>query len=152
MTNLKSFSQAKSSVVIRPKSVNTQGFIYRDFTDLKNLVKFVGGRPSIDENGELWFGKHNIKDNSLIIRTGTGKVYEVLTMEEAETQFEIVADSTFLPEHANVTVAKAPKVKGDKGMTRNELKDALTKMKVEFKSGLTRDELQKVYDEKMSKK
>jgi hypothetical protein len=37
-------------------------------------------------------------------------------------------------------------------MTRNDLKDALTKAKIDFKSGLTKDQLQVLYNEKVSKK
>jgi hypothetical protein len=153
--NPKNFADAKQSVIIRPRTANQMAFLYHDFSDLKNLVKFVGSKPSIDEEGNLWFGKTMIPDNCLVIRNSYGKVTEVLSYEQAATHYEIVADSEFKPEHANVVEKKAsePKAAGaDKGMTRTELKEALTAKKIDFKSGLTKEQLQAIYDSKVSKK
>lgn len=149
--NTKSFASAKQSVIIRPISSQQAGFIYHDFSDLKNLVKFVGTKPQIDEEGNLWFRKQQIPDNSVILRNSYGAVTDVLTFDKAAEQYEIVADSAFLPEHANKVVAKAVTAKGEKGMSRNDLKDALLKKNILFKSGLTRDQLQEVYDKNVKK-
>lgn len=153
MTNTsKTFANAKSALVVRPKSVNEMAFIYRNFSDLKNLVKFVGSKPSIDEEGNLYFRKQMIADNSVIFRNSYGQVTDVLPLEKAEEKYEIVADSEFKPEHANTIQEKPVRVAGDKtGMTRKELKEALTKAKVEYKTGLTRAQLQTIYDENIKK-
>lgn len=148
----KTFANAKSALVVRPKSVNEMAFIYRNFSDLKNLVKFVGSKPSIDEEGNLYFRKQMIADNSVIFRNSYGQVTEVLPLEKAEEKYEIVADSEFKPEHANTVTEKPARVAGEKsGMTRKELKEALNKAKVEFKTGLTRAQLQLIYDENIKK-
>jgi hypothetical protein len=153
-TSAKSFASARQSVIIRPRTAEQQGFIYHNFSDLKNLVKFVGSKPSIDEEGNLWFRKQMIPDNSVILRNSYGQVTDVLSFDKAEEQYTVVLDSEFKPEHANKVEKKEPSVKGGNGggMTRNDLKDALTKAKIDFKSGLTKDQLQVLYNEKVSKK
>ena len=140
------FASLKQSIVIRPKSNNLQGFIYHDFSDLKNLVRFVGTKPQIDEEGNLYFRKTMIPDNSVVLRDAYGRVEKVMSFEQADKDYEIVGQSDFKPEHANVVIAKEKSTNGNKGMTREELKVALTKAKIDFKSGLTRDQLQGIYD------
>jgi hypothetical protein len=103
----RTFATAKQSVVIRPKAPNTLAFVYHGFTDLKNLVKFVGSRPTIDENGDLYFRKNLIKDNSVILRDAFGKVIEVLNYNDASAKYEIVGDSEFKAEHANKVETKS---------------------------------------------
>lgn len=147
----KNFASSKQSLVIRPTTVNQMAFHYGDFSDLKNLILFVGSKPSIDEEGKLWFGKQEIKDDSIVLRNSYGKVTDVLTCDKAAEQFEIVAESEFKPEHANKVERKAPSEKGEGKMSRSDLKDALTAAKVDFKSGLTKDQLQHLYDEKVAK-
>jgi hypothetical protein len=141
------FSKAKQSIVIRPRANNIQAFIYHDFTDLKNLVRFVGTKPQIDEEGNLYFRNTLIPDNTVIMRDAYGRVIDVMTYDQANGRYEIVAESEFKPEHANKVIAKEKTAgKANGGMTRTELKDALTKAKVVYKNGLTKDQLQEVYD------
>lgn len=148
----KSFDNSKQAVIIRPRSTNTLAFIYHDFSDLKNLILFVGSKPQIDEEGKLYFRKLQIPDNSVILRNAYGQVTEVLKFDTAAQRYEIVADSEFKPEHANKVETKPQGEKTKGGMNRQQLKDALTKAKIEFKSGLTKEELQALYDANNKKK
>jgi len=148
--NTSSFSKAKQSIVVRPRANNVQAFIYHDFSDLKNLVRFVGTKPTIDEEGNLYFRKQLINDNSVILRDAYGRVEEVLTYDAAAVKYEIVAESEFKPEHANNVIAKEKSSNGN-GLTRQDLKDALTKAKIVFKNGLTKDQLQAIYDKEVKK-
>ena len=149
MTTTKGFSTAKQCVVIRPKATNVAAFIYHGFADLKNLLQFVGSKPSIDEDGKLWFKKMQIFDNSVILRDAYGRVVEVLKYEDAETKYEIVADSEFKPEHAN-KIAEAPnKPAGKKGgngngLTRQDIVDQLKSKGIEFDARASKGELEKV--------
>jgi hypothetical protein len=99
-----SFEVAKQSIVINPKSVRTQAFVYRGMQDLENLIAFVGSSPKVSvEKGKivLAFKKEVILDNRIILRNSYGEVTAVMTFEEAEKDFEILAQSEFLPEHKN---------------------------------------------------
>ncbi|NMC99107.1 MAG: hypothetical protein GYA62_05240 [Bacteroidales bacterium] len=147
-TTTKNFESAKQMVVIRPRTVNQVAFVYRDFSDLKNLIKFVGSKPSIDEEGKLWFGKLPIPDNCVVLRNSYGKVTEVHDFKAAEMYYEIAADSEFKPEHANKVEPK-PVKEGHKenGISRSAMKEALRKASIGFKSGLTKDELSAIYNE-----
>ena len=100
-----SFENAKQSLVINPRSTSkTQAFVYRGMQDLENLIAFVGVSPKVSvEKGKivLAFKKQIIFDNSVILRNSYGEVIAVMTYGEAETKYEIVAQSEFLPEHKN---------------------------------------------------
>jgi hypothetical protein len=150
----KSFNTAKQCVVIRSKSPNTMGFVYHDFTDLKNLIQFVGTRPQIDEDGKLYFRKTQVKENSLILRDASGRVTNVLSYEEAERTFEIVAESDFKPEHANkITLVPKSNNKANGEMTKVQLQEKLTQMKIPFNKWTTsRGDLQKLYDDAVAAK
>lgn len=99
-----SFETAKQSLVINPKSVKTQAFVYRGMQDLENLIAFVGSSPKVSvEKGKivLAFKKQIIFDNSVILRNSYGEVTSVMTYEKAQDEYEILAQSDFLPEHKN---------------------------------------------------
>jgi hypothetical protein len=108
------FATAKQSLVLRPNSINVSAFIYHSFADLKNLIKFVGTKPQIDEEGRLYFKKVLIPDNCVILRDTQGKVQRVMTFDEAESNYEIVAQSDFKPEHANTIIPVVVKSRSKK--------------------------------------
>lgn len=99
-----SFENAKQSLVINPRSLKTQAFVYRGMQDLENLIAFVGVSPKVSvEKGKivLAFKKQIILDNRVILRNSYGEVTAVMTYEEADKDFEVLAESAFLPEHKN---------------------------------------------------
>jgi len=99
-----SFESAKQSLVINPRSTKTQAFAYHGMQDLENLITFVGTSPKVSvEKGKivLAFKKQVILDDRIILRNSYGEVTAVMTYDEANTQYEIVAESAFLPEHKN---------------------------------------------------
>ena len=99
-----SFESAKQSLVINPRSTKTQAFVYRGMPDLENLIAFVGTSPKVSvEKGKivLAFKKQVILDNTVILRNSYGEVTAVMSYDEAETKYEILAQSVFLPEHKN---------------------------------------------------
>jgi hypothetical protein len=109
MTNVNLFEVAKQSLVISPKTIKEQAFIYRSISDLENLIGFVGTTPKVDiDKGKmvLTFRKHIVTDNSLILRNAYGEVTNVMTLENANKIYDIVAQSEFLPEHKNKVVVK----------------------------------------------
>jgi|WetSurMetagenome_2_1015567.scaffolds.fasta_scaffold1216976_1 hypothetical protein len=114
MANENLFTSSKQSLVIAPKTTKQQAFIYRSMADLENLILFVGNTPKIAiDKGKpiLNYGKHTIKDDSVILRNSFGEVTTVLSMEEANAQYDIVAQSEFLPEHKNKVITKPKKEK-----------------------------------------
>lgn len=137
----KEFTTAKQLVILRPSSTEVLGFIYHDFSDLKNLIKFVGTRPTIDEEGKLWFRKLQVPDNSVVIRDAFGQVTNVMNYETASTKFTLVSDSDFLPAHA--AIIKSKEVPEGGKMTKVEIQAELTKLGIEFpKWNITRDQLE----------
>jgi len=104
-----SFETAKQSLVINPRSVKTQAFVYRGMQDLENLIAFVGSSPKVSvEKGKivLAFKKQIILDNSVILRNSYGEVTAVMSFEEAEKDFEIMAQREFQAEDRNKVVEK----------------------------------------------
>jgi hypothetical protein len=141
------FENAKQSLVVRPLSLNTQAFIYSGYTDLKNLILFVGSKPTIDENGDLWFKKTKVVANSVILRDAYGKLTEQLTFEQAAGKYEIVASSDFKPEHANKIIAKVASEKSEKssngnGISRQGIVDELKRNNIPFDSRSSKAELE----------
>jgi hypothetical protein len=103
------FETAKQSLVINPKSVKVAAFVYRGMQDLENLIAFVGSSPKVSvEKGKivLAFKKQIIADNRVILRNAYGEVTEVMTFEDAQRDFEIVAQREFAPEDRNKVVEK----------------------------------------------
>jgi hypothetical protein len=106
------FTNAKQSLLLKPKTTTIQAFIYHGIEDLENLIGFVGVAPKVNiDKGQmvLSFGRTNIQNNSVIMRNAYGEVTKVLTLDEANAQYDIAASSEFLPEHKNKLVVK-PKV------------------------------------------
>lgn len=143
------FDSAKQSVVIRPKSVNQQAFVYRGYNDLKNMILFVGSKPTIDENGDLWFKKTKVVANSVLLRDAYGRLTEQLTFDEASEKYEIVAQSDFKPEHANKIVAKVAGEKKERNgngngnaMSRNAIVDELKRNNIAFNARGSKAELE----------
>jgi len=134
MATEKSIMDAKQIVVVRPKSATENvGFIYKDFSDLKKLILFVGSKPTIDEEGKLWFKKIQVTENSLVMRDAYGKVTAVLSLEEAQIKFAIVASHEYSESDANqiaVKVAKEGSSRG--GATRADIVVALKAAGLEF--------------------
>ena len=107
MSKEKDFSTAKQVVAIRPLSQSTKvGFLFTDFSDLKKLVLFVGKKPQIDENGDLFYKKFKITNNSLIIRDSFGNVTEVLELEKAAEHYEVLESHSFSETDINEVQAK----------------------------------------------
>jgi hypothetical protein len=130
----KTFSDAKQIIVIRPKSVvENVAFHYADFSDVKKLIQFVGSKPTIDENAAIWFGKFLIPDDSLVVRDSFGRVSTVLTMEQAETKYNVVASHDFKTEdiaEVRVKVVKEGSKRG--GITRAEIVAELKSLEIEY--------------------
>ena len=140
------FDEAKQIITVAPLSViaDQAAFIYRGFFDLKNLLAFVGSKPMIDENSCLWFGKFQVAENSVILRTAQGHVSEVLTFDKATSKYAITSESNFLPEHANVVQPKVVK-EGSKrsanGKSRADYVVALKAQNIEFDARASKDQL-----------
>lgn len=150
------FDNAKQSLVLRPKSINVQAFIYSGYNDLKNLILFVGSKPTIDENGDLWFKKTKVVANSVILRDAYGKLTEQLTFEAAAAKYEIVASSDFKPEHANKIIAKVASPKGEKtsngnGISRQQIVDELKRNNIPFDARGSKAELQATLESGLKK-
>ena len=141
----KIFSSSKQSLVIRPKSINQAAFHYEGFANVKNLILFVGSKPTIDEEGNIYFRKMKILDDSIVLRDAQGKVTEVLTVDEAVAKYEIVAESDFKPEHANKVTPKVVAEKGEKSsngdITRVQIVEELKSKKMDFNPRASKDEL-----------
>ena len=109
------FSNAKQALILKPKTVSITAFNYRNSSDLKNLIDFVGSKPKVDVNdsGAIVFSykKHQIKDNSIILRDSFGNVTRVMGYAEAAEIYDVSAQSDFKPE---MKVVPAPKVKKGK--------------------------------------
>jgi hypothetical protein len=95
-TNL--FEIAKQSLVLAPKTVKEQAFIYRTVADLENLIRFLGTSPKVVfEKGKLsyQFGKQVISDNSVITRNVYGNVVNCMTFAQANEKYDIAAQRDF---------------------------------------------------------
>lgn len=138
------FDEAKQIITVRPFAIMQAGFIYRGFSDLKNLLAFVGSKPTIDENSQLWFGEFMIAENSVILRDAQGHVTKVLNFEAAAGALELVTSEEFKPEHANVIVPKV-KAEGAKssrgGASRADYVVALKAAAIEFDARASKAEL-----------
>jgi len=109
MANENLFSTAKQSIIIKPKTVSKQAFNYKSLTDLENLIGFVGTEPKVKVvSGKMLiiFGKHEIKENSIILRNSFGQVTDVMDYDRANELYEITAQSEFKAEHKNKVTAK----------------------------------------------
>ena len=139
---------AKKIMTIRPKAISQVAFHYSDFSDLKNLIQFVGSKPTIDEAGNLFFKKAKIVDNSIILRDSFGKVVAVLTEDEMKEKFEVTASCDFKPEHIAKVEIKVVPAKGERssngGPTRAEIVEALKSAGAEFDARAPKAELEEV--------
>jgi hypothetical protein len=98
MTDVKKpneFATAKTNVIVRVKQTPKAVYVYKSQEDLKGAIDFIKASPkaSVDEKGKivLSFGKHELKDNSVIFLSEVGKVSEIITLDQAAERFEIVA-------------------------------------------------------------
>jgi hypothetical protein len=92
------FESALQSLVLSPKTVKIQAFIYKGVNDLENLVRFLGVAPKvIFEKGKMsyQFGKIIIPDNSVITRTIYGDIILCLTLDQANERFDIIAQRAY---------------------------------------------------------
>jgi hypothetical protein len=103
------FTEAKQSVILKTKVVPVQAFVYKDFSDLENLIKFVGSRPLINGDMSIQFKKTIVPKNSVVMRNQYGEVISALTFDQANTLYEIAAQSEFKPEHVNKVIDKEVK-------------------------------------------
>ena len=108
------FTEAKQSVILKSKVVPVQAFVYKDFNDLENLIKFVGSRPIINGDMTIQFKKTIVPKNSVVMRNQYGEVINVLSFDQANTAYEIAAQSEFKPEHINKVIAKEVKKRAPK--------------------------------------
>jgi hypothetical protein len=98
MTKENLFEVAKQSLVLSPKTVKIQAFIYRGVQDLENLVRFLGVTPKvIFEKGKMsyQFGKKIISDNSVITRSIYGDILLCMTLSEANERYDIAAQRDY---------------------------------------------------------
>jgi hypothetical protein len=103
------FTEAKQSVILKTKVVPVQAFVYKDFSDLENLIKFVGSRPLINGDMSIQFKKTIVPKNSVVMRNQYGEVMSALTFDQANTLYVIAAQSEFKPEHVNKVIDKVKK-------------------------------------------
>jgi hypothetical protein len=114
MANENLFLTAKTTLVIKPKTIAIEAFNYKGFDDLKNLIDFVGSTPKIEiQLGQvvLSFRKHVVKPESIILRNAYGEVSRVMDYKEANAIYDIAAQSDFKPELKNKVQAKPEKKK-----------------------------------------
>ena len=146
----------KKVIAIRPLAVTQLAFVYTDFSDLKNLIQFVGSKPTIDEAGNLFFKKMKISDNSVILRDSFGKVVDVIPADKLKDKFEISAESDFKAEHIAKVEVKVVGEKSERsangGPTRQEIYEALIASGAEFDKRANKAELERVLNSLPAKK
>lgn len=108
------FTEAKQSLILKSKVVPVQAFVYKDFSDLENLIKFVGSRPLINGDMSIQFKKTIVPKNSVVMRNQYGEVMSALTFDQANNLYEIAAQSEFKPEHVNKVIDKVKKTRTPK--------------------------------------
>jgi hypothetical protein len=112
------FEVASQSLVLAPKTLKVQAFIYKGLTDLENLISFIGTAPKVNiEKGKMIisFGKSSVPDNSVILRTAYGEVLSVMTFDQAADKYDIAAQRDYdKAKDANVLVPKPVKTRTKK--------------------------------------
>lgn len=108
------FAEAKNCVALKPKSVAVTAFVYRDLSDLKNLILFVGNRPLINPDTSLQFKKQTVKENSVVMRNAYGEVTEVLSYDDAANKYDIAAQHDFTAADANKVQEKPVRTRTSK--------------------------------------
>jgi hypothetical protein len=112
MTKENVFEVALQSLVLSPKTIKVQAFIYRGVNDLENLVRFLGVAPKvIFEKGKMnyQFGKLIVPDNSVITRSIYGDILLCMTLSEANDRYDIAAQRDY--DNAKDSQNVTPKVK-----------------------------------------
>lgn len=106
------FEVASQSIIIAPKTIKVQGFIYRGVADLENLVRFLGVPPKvIFEKGKMvyQFGKIIVPDNSIVLRSAYGEVTMVMDYKTANEKFDLVAQRDYDSAKDSQTPQEKPK-------------------------------------------
>ena len=106
------FKVAKQSLVITPRTLPFQAFLYMGVQDLENLVRFLGVGPRVlFEKGKMTyqFGKVVVPDGSVITRNIYGEVVLCLSLKDANEKYDIKAERDFDNAKDAQTVAPKPK-------------------------------------------
>lgn len=115
MTKENVFEVALSSLVLTPKTVPIQAFLYRGVNDLENLVRFLGIAPRVlFEKGKMQyqFGKVIVPDESVVTRNAYGEILLCLSIKDANDRYDIKAQREFdNAKDSQVVVPKPKKVK-----------------------------------------
>ena len=116
-TNL-NFENCSNVVALSPKVSTEKAFVYRSQSDLKNLIAFVGKKPTIDvtDNGDIIpkFKKQEIKPGMVVFRNSFGEVTRTMKIDEASKNYEIKGSRTFAQEDINKVVEKERKERKSK--------------------------------------
>jgi hypothetical protein len=92
------FEVAAQSLVLAPKTVKVQAFIYRSISDLENLISFIGTAPKVNiDKGKMVisFGKAIVPDGSVVLRSAYGEVTQVMNFEQAANLYDIAAQRDY---------------------------------------------------------
>lgn len=109
------FDNAKTMVILRPKSTPVEAIIYKGFDDLESLIGFVGARPALNPDLTMQFKKQVVKPGSVVTRNSFGEVVAVMTLEQASERFDIAASAPYDPARdANKVQAKPVKERKSK--------------------------------------
>lgn len=103
--------------VVAPKVSTEVCFKYSETNDLKNLISFVGVKPSIDINakGEIVpkFKKIEVPLNSYVFRNIFGEI-RIMNESDFNKNFVVDASHTFTASDKNEVKAKEVKEKKEK--------------------------------------
>jgi hypothetical protein len=112
------FEVAKQSIIIAPKTVKVQAFIYKGVSDLENLVWFLGVTPKVlFEKGKMvyQFGKTIVPDNSIVMRNSFGEVTQVLNYADADKNYDLIAQREYdAAKDSQTPIAKPKKTRTPK--------------------------------------
>jgi hypothetical protein len=117
MTKENVFEVAQQSLILSPKTVKKQAFIYRSVSDLENLVRFLGVAPKvIFEKGKMnyQFGKLIVPDNSVITRTVYGDIDLCMSLSEANEKYDIAAQREWDNKDGQTVTPKVKKIRTTK--------------------------------------
>jgi len=112
------FEVASQSIIIAPRTVKVQGFIYRGVADLENLIRFLGVAPKVlFEKGKMLyqFGKVTVPDGSVVLRSAYGEIVRVMTYEVANKEYDLIAQREYdAAKDSQTPIAKPKKVRTPK--------------------------------------
>jgi len=98
-------------MIIAPVVSEKVVFHYRDMSDLKNLIAFVGRNPIILDNMNLKFKKVEVCEGDYLVVNKFGEVTEKLTEEQMQAGYELKHVLEYSEKFKNKVEEKTKKVK-----------------------------------------